>query len=265
MLWTYVPLYYESTGWNNIQTTVKTSKYPVYYVDFPAIAICNRNLVNWEKIGEAEKRFLPKEYSKELSKNFRKFVGYLSNFRFDNLRLMRSVIDLDLYEFDHINITSLLEFLSFNCEDILRNCLWIHEHYDCCQWFVKEKTEKGFCLVFNSLISDQSKEKKKILGSFYPLKDSKSGLDRGLQLDIHLSKSQINRNFQRKTGVYIMIKNSEDWSHRSYNFVPGNSKFKFLITPEVTEAETAVKAYDPENRRCLFDVSIFNISRFYYY
>lgn len=257
MLWIYFPLTQQYTGKNNIQTIVKTSKYPVFYLNFPSIALCNKNLINWEKINEAENIFLPGNFSKSLSINFRKFVGYLSNFRFDNLHDFEGISTLNLKELQDINITELIDFLSFQCEDLLGNhCLWLHKQYDCCQWFVKERTEKGFCLVFNSLITESSRQKLILEGKFYPLKDSKTGLFRGLQLDILLNQNKRNNVYNKMSGIYVMLKRPQDWSHSSHYYVPGNSQFKFIITPEVTQADSDVKSYSPEERWCLFDVNI---------
>lgn len=255
MLWIYFPLTQQSTGSDNIQTTVQTSKYPVFHVNFPSIALCNENLINWEKISQAEEIFLPNNYSKALSRNFREFVGYLSSFRFDNLDDLHWISRINLEELQNINITDLIDFLSFDCEDILANCLWIHNKHDCCRWFVKERTEKGFCLVFNSLITETSKQKIILEGKYYPLKDSKTGLFHGLQLDVLLNKNKTYYGLNKRSGIFVMLKRPQDWSHRSHYQVPGNSQFKFIITPEVTQAELAVKSYDPLERWCLFDVT----------
>lgn len=260
MLWLCFPLSKEFSGVNNIQTIVRTSKYPVFYINFPSIAICNKNLINWKKIIQAEEMFLPKNYSQSTLNNFRRLIGYLSNFRFDDLNNLEGISELNLTEFQNINIFDLVDFFSFECEDILANCLWIYRKEDCCKLFLKERTENGICLVFNSLISEASRQKLNSKNEYYPLKDSKVGLFHGLQLDILLNKNKSNIEFQKQTGVYVMLKGSEEWSHTSRFYTPGNSKFKFIITPEVTDAEPDVKSYDPEERRCLFDVCIITLS-----
>lgn len=143
-----------------LQTVVENTQLPVYKIVFPSVALCTKNRINWTKVEDAENMLIPNPEDSKLKTLFRQFIKYLQYFRFGNISEVDGIENLDLKALDFLNITSLAEFLSYRCEDILINCIWRKQQYSCCDLFVLRRTEVGYCLVFNSLVSGKDRSKK---------------------------------------------------------------------------------------------------------
>jgi len=116
--------------------------------------------------------------------------------------------DDNLDQVDFVNLTELAMFLTLQCKDILvtDSCLWRSSSFNCCDYFVMEKTEFGFCLVFNSEISPLSKAIRQKEGfNFYPRHNAKAGQSTGLNFDLLLNESFKRPNSQANDNVYVSI------------------------------------------------------------
>lgn len=145
-------------------TVVETARLPIYSIPFPAVAVCPYNHVNWIRYQAAEERFLPHNTS-EVSKNaFYELLAVMESISLTSLRAIgpfvntrfipRDVQDIVLYNLAH--------FMAFRCDEIFTWCNYDHTEHDCCKIFVHERTERGICLVFNSVISEESRIKQVI-------------------------------------------------------------------------------------------------------
>lgn len=173
-----------------LQTVIEDPQYPVFHIQFPAVAVCTDNRINWSKLEAAKTEFLPANSSQELIQTFTALVRYLETLRFDNFQYSNSELeDQNLEAVDFVNITILAHFLSLRCEDILDpgSCVWRQTHFNCCDYFVTEKTEYGLCLVFNSVLSEKSRQIRKSEGTaYYPLHNAKAGQSTGLNFNLLL-------------------------------------------------------------------------------
>jgi len=140
-----------------LQIVVEDSQLPVFEIPFPAVAVCPKNKVNWQLYEAARERFLPKTV--ESDSGFQAFVEKMETLSFGNFRRFQNMDNLNLEELNMIDITILAQFLALKCENIFYNdsCHWRGVAFPCCDGFTFENTEHGMCLVFNSLISDTSK------------------------------------------------------------------------------------------------------------
>lgn len=182
----------ERYGAQKLQTVIDDSQYPVFYVQFPAVGVCTDNRINWSKLDAAKAQFLPVNASEDVVEVFTTLVTYLETLRFANFEYSTSEMEDEHLEIlDFINLSALAHFLTLRCEDILvpGSCKWRQSSFNCCDYFVLERTEYGFCLVFNSELSDRSKEIKKREGAaYYPKHNAKAGQSSGLNFNLLLKE-----------------------------------------------------------------------------
>lgn len=199
----------ERYGAQKLQTVIDDPQYPVFFVQFPAVGVCTDNRINWSKLDEAKAQYLPANSSDELVEGFIKLVTYMETLRFDNFKYSNSELDDQNFEaLEFVNISSLAKFLALRCEDIIvsSSCMWRQSNFNCCEYFVLEKTEYGLCLVFNSELSEQSVLLKKRAGKeFYPKHNAKAGQSSGLNFNLILHKHFKRPESKATDNVYVDV------------------------------------------------------------
>lgn len=147
-----------------IKTVVETSQLPVYRINFPAVAICPWDHVNWLRYKAAEEKFLPPYPDKQVRAVFYDVLQAIDDMnvsRLDRLVLLKNHTIPRII--DEISLNELASFMAFRCDELFVKCVFDETVYDCCKIFVAERTEKGICMVFNSMVSDESRKKQVIL------------------------------------------------------------------------------------------------------
>ncbi|XP_055381334.1 pickpocket protein 19-like [Condylostylus longicornis] len=64
----------------------ENSSFPVYAIQYPAVVLCSSNRLNWLRIDEAKKRFLPTNRSIEMENLFEKFFSKFESLKFGNVK-----------------------------------------------------------------------------------------------------------------------------------------------------------------------------------
>ncbi|KAM7361074.1 pickpocket 19 [Cochliomyia hominivorax] len=235
-----------------IKTVVETSQMPVYRINFPAVAICPWDHINWLRYKAAEDKFLPPYPNKHLRDVFYDVLQAMDDM---NLSRLDRLVILKNHSIpstiDDISLNELAWFMAFRCDELFVKCMYDETKYDCCKIFVAERTEKGICMVFNSMISEDSR-KKRITDAFYPWKIRKAGEGSGLRFTLRYNKTYKNPYGPSHFGVDIMIKESEEWSESLTHFFLPNAKSYLAVTPTITETSTNTRRLHPRKRRCLF-------------
>ncbi|XP_037941616.1 pickpocket protein 19-like [Teleopsis dalmanni] len=240
-----------------IQTTIMNSVHPIFYISFPSIAICARNRINYERLSAARSLFLPSNVSKESIDVFNTFFEHFEDLRFNKIshlaRLFNNATtEKQLSLIKDVNVLEVVNFLSFTCEELFSDkCYWRRKSYNCCDLFTMERTEVGFCQVFNSVIDKGKKERKKN-DKYYPYHNAESGESSGLEVDIILDEAKMRPGFNATNGVYIMIKQPEQW-HNDARFINFNTYTKIAITAQLTETEQRARVVPVEERKCFFE------------
>ncbi|XP_059219854.1 pickpocket protein 19-like [Stomoxys calcitrans] len=160
-------MYWRLTGRHQeeiLVTVVESSQKPIYHIAYPAVAVCPFNHINWMRHKSAEEKYLRQNPSEEMIKIFYDLLAVMERLTFTGLsaielllrygNIPRSIENIILYDLAH--------YMSLRCDEIFDWCIYDSTHMDCCRIFVTERTERGICLVFNSLISDESKIKQVI-------------------------------------------------------------------------------------------------------
>ncbi|XP_037910008.1 pickpocket protein 19-like [Hermetia illucens] len=157
-----------------LQTVIESIDYPLGNILFPAITICFSNRVDWSKIDEAAEIFIPNG-TKEVKDLFQGFTSKLESFEFGNFLPFREFENVSLEPLDSINISELMEFMSYPCEDHFSDCRILYWYAKCCRDLIPQKSEFGFCHSFNT---------NGLNGSIYdlPLRSSLAGWEYGIDL-----------------------------------------------------------------------------------
>nr|XP_044251551.1 pickpocket protein 19 isoform X2 [Drosophila takahashii] len=241
-----------------LQTVVHDPQYPVFLVQFPAVGICTDNRINWSKLEAAKEKFLPANSSGELVESFTTLVSRLETLRFGSyMASLAQLEDDNLEAVGFVNLTDLAIFMTLQCEDILvtHSCLWRSSSFNCCEYFVMEKTEFGFCLVFNSEISPRSKAIRQKEGfHFYPRHNAKAGQSTGLNFDLLINESFKRPDSQANDNVYVGISkgNYPDQLTNVVYSMTQNTETYVTVRPDLTWTDETTRSIPPERRNCLF-------------
>ncbi|XP_020715906.1 pickpocket protein 19 [Ceratitis capitata] len=237
-----------------VHTIVEDSLSPIFTKPFPAIGICPRNRINWPKLMESHERFLSPNASEEAVQTFQNFFSILNDFSFGQFFGLRWINDLhlNLSLLDDVEIKDVMQHVSFTCDELfVQPCRWRQIAYNCCDLFSMERTEYGYCLVFNSLLTKENQEKQRN-DHFYPYHNSKTAELTGLDIVVRLDESKVAPYRRSRNGVYVMVKQPEQWHGRTRLINP-NTYTKLPIVAQFTSTDERTRAVQPEERRCLFE------------
>uniref|UniRef100_A0A1I8M9E3 Amiloride-sensitive sodium channel n=1 Tax=Musca domestica TaxID=7370 RepID=A0A1I8M9E3_MUSDO len=238
-----------------LQTVVENSQYPVYQIPFPAVGVCPNNHINWNRFEAAKATFLPPNADHNVVEVFTSFVGSMESLAFGQFDSFAEMDDVNLELLDGIDITNLTQFMTIRCEDIFvkGNCYWRRVPFDCCSMFVVEKTEHGYCFVFNSILSKASQQLKEKHGAkFYPFHNSKAGQGSGLGFQIKMDNSMKRNESKLDDTITILIKRPEKLSNNGYTISAGTETY-VIIRPEITESSKDIRPLKKEQRNCFFE------------
>ncbi|XP_022226193.2 pickpocket protein 19 isoform X2 [Drosophila obscura] len=233
---------------------IDTTQLPVYHIDFPAVAICPWNHVNWLRTPAAALRFLPRNADAELRETFRQFLIVLEQTTFVNFNKAESLSKRNVTALKSLNVKTMINYLSHRCDELFvpDSCVFDETPYDCCKLFVSEQTEKGQCLVFNSLISEHSR-KKQLTNQFYPRKLSTAGEESGLKFTLNLNASYLRAGTTLPHGMNLMIKEPRQWSTNNFYHLHPDTENFVAVHPMVIETSPNTNKMSPKRRRCYFD------------
>ncbi|KAH8416710.1 hypothetical protein KR222_009831 [Zaprionus bogoriensis] len=237
-------------------SVVANTQLPVYSIEFPAVAICPWNHINWLRASTAAERFLPANADRYMHETFHQILIGMEQMVFGQFEALGTFSHRNLSSLSQVSLFRLASYLAYRCDELFvpDSCVFDETSYDCCQLFVAEYTEKGRCLVFNSLISDESR-KKKLVNEFYPFKVSKAGERSGLQFVLRLNDSFLREGTQVPFAMHLMIKQPRQWSQPIVYHLYANTENFVAIDPMVIETSKNTCDLSPEERRCYFEAS----------
>ncbi|EDW58962.1 pickpocket protein 19 [Drosophila virilis] len=234
-------------------SVVETTQLPVYNVEFPAVAICPWNHVNWLRASTAAERFLPRNADPYVRESFEQLLIGMEQLTFGEFQTLGALAERNLSSLVQLSLSKLASYLAYRCDELFvpNSCVFDETNYDCCQLFVQERTEKGLCLVFNSLISEDSR-KKKLINEFYPYKLSTAGEGSGLQFMLRMNDSYLRAGTEVPFSMNLMIKEPRQWSHSMVYHLYSNTENFLSLDPVVIQTSTNTYEMDPAKRRCYF-------------
>lgn len=187
-------------------TVVSTTHLPVFKIPFPEVTICNKNRFNWRRIERAKEMFLkPEHQTPEYQDIFVQVVNAYDTlifgkfYKFANLTRIPPAMLQDL---NYVNFSMVSEFMAWKCHEILSECYWIGDQYDCCDIFFLRNSQMGTCLAFNTIESPEGKEKQKKDRS-WPWRSKGLGEDHGLWVRVHLREYLHSPLTSNKKGILV--------------------------------------------------------------
>lgn len=235
-------------------SVVATTQFPVFSIEFPAVAVCPWNHVNWLRASTAAERFLPSNADRYVRETFQQILIGMEQVTFGKFQTLGALSSRNLSSLTHLSLTKLASYLAYRCDELFvpDSCIFDETPYDCCQLFVPEYTEKGQCLVFNSLISEESR-KKKLVNQFYPYKISTAGEGSGLQFMLRLNDSYLRKGTQVPFSMNLMIKEPLQWSQPVIYHLYSNTENFVSIEPLIIETSKNTMQMHPSKRGCYFE------------
>ncbi|XP_041447670.1 pickpocket protein 19 [Drosophila obscura] len=236
-----------------IQTTIRNTMLPIFVAPFPAIGICPRNRVNWNKLeNEAPYHFLGPNITAAQKQLFISFFTAASDTHLTRLTEMSSffgnaTLAADLPLLNGLDVAAVIEYIQLECSDIFSVCHWRGNPLNCCEIFELQFTESGTCWVFNSLISPATKQKAKE-SKYYPRRTPQYGEGSGLDIFMRINKSLLHSN---KRGVHVMVKQPQQWSD-VVRYLSHDTHTQISMVPRLTTTDQRTRAVTPDIRRCIF-------------
>lgn len=156
-----------TTLYNNprTHTTIDNTMQPVFYVPFPAVAICTRNRLDMQRLEtKAMDHFLGANATMERKEIFRRFFTAVTDVHFNDFSSLwpffgNATLAAGVRQLDDLNVRKVLEYLNVDCEEIFVECTWRTRPHNCCEIFDLERTELGICWIFNSAVSARLRQR----------------------------------------------------------------------------------------------------------
>lgn len=146
-------------------TTIENTMEPVFYVPFPATAICTLNRIDLHRLEtQAMDKFLGANASAERKDIFRHFFTAVTDVHFNDFRSLgqffgNATLAAEVGQLNDLNVRQVLEFVNVDCAQIFVECTWRTRPQNCCEIFELQRTERGICWIFNSAVSDRLRQR----------------------------------------------------------------------------------------------------------
>ncbi|KAH8359598.1 hypothetical protein KR093_007786 [Drosophila rubida] len=236
-----------------VQTTIENTMQPIFFVPFPSVAFCLRSRLSMYTLeNEVTDVVLGINASQAKRELFQHFILSVSDIHFNDMSSLSKFfanesLVANISQLDGIDVTQILEHTNLKCSEIFVDCSWRNKAYNCCDIFELQRTEMGFCWVFNSQVSAKTRRLAKE-DKYYPRRLSQNGP--GSALQVHLSR---NKTFIRTNGrgVHVMIKQPQQWSD-SARLLSVNTNNKISLNPRFTSTDMRTRSLSPKDRRCIF-------------
>uniref|UniRef100_A0A1I8MKQ6 Pickpocket protein 19 n=1 Tax=Musca domestica TaxID=7370 RepID=A0A1I8MKQ6_MUSDO len=217
------------------------------------LAVCPYNHVNWIRYRAAEEKYLPHDPPKEIREAFYDVLVAMENVTFTHLTPLERLIKRSSLPpvVRNISLHDLSQSMAYRCNEIFVWCIFDGTEYDCCKLFIRERTDQGICLVFNSLITKESRMKK-LKDAYYPWRVRYAGEESGLSFILRYNESYVRPNSYTTFKARLMIKEAEEWSQPLHHIFYANTHADVMITPILTETASEARLIDAETRNCLF-------------
>ncbi|XP_074029887.1 pickpocket protein 28 [Leptinotarsa decemlineata] len=246
--------------------TPESAGLPIQKIEFPGVAICSIN-----KISKKRALKLAKLLQKiEKDADFRTLV--------EDIKLLGNLYDLDIYDpgrlsefqdlLDDIDNTTEIDDpklrmreLTAPCEEMLSDCKWAGEKYNCSDLFASRMTYDGICCVFNyvkPLKETSEQERDSVPPPLEPQRPLGSGIEYGLTVELHNNIEDYFLSTFETTGYSVKIFNPQDFPDKisgSLSDIIVNFGIEVLLSidVEVVKSSDFMKILPYNMRSCIFE------------
>lgn len=234
------------------QTVVDSTRFPVYRISFPEITICNRNRLNWQRLEQARSRFMANVSDVLQLRLFDRIVSTYDDISFGKFEGFQRLRNEPTELLNHINFSLVVEYMSWNCDELLTDCRWRHFPYNCCEIFSQRRSKNGLCWAFNTLESPEGK-RMQLLDRMWPWRTGSAGPRSGLSARVLLQPDKHWPERHNEKGIEVMVTEPNVWHTPPY-VVPANTQTTIEIEPTIYFYDNDTRSVSSDQRHCVFDV-----------
>ncbi|XP_075153770.1 pickpocket protein 19-like [Haematobia irritans] len=238
-----------------LKTVIEDLHYPVFKIPFPEVIICNKNRLNWQRYNEAKERFLQKQHQTQQHEDlFKAILNAYNTFSFGKFDNFENISDLYppilLKDLDYMDFSLIAEFMAWRCNEILTDCYWQNQSYDCCDIFAARKSTLGHCLAFNSIETDVGMKREKS-DPYYPWRALGQGPLNGLRLRIYPNVELDAALTPTTKGIKVMLVEPYVWSYIGRD-IASNTRAMISITARLHYFDATTRMFPSNVRKCVF-------------
>ncbi|KAL0840007.1 hypothetical protein ABMA28_015334 [Loxostege sticticalis] len=242
-------------------------------VPFPAVSICNFNMVSKRQSKVIESLLKRYSIAQDEIDGFFQAVPFLKNYRVNSTRVGNYTRIMNILKYHYYTVDSIMTEVHQQCEDLLLYCTFNRKEKDCRNVFYLIKTMDGHCCSFNyGGVTDTSEnpliEKDQDFEYYYD--EENDGTGPSARMMVATSE------FGRLSGLFVVF-NVEPDDYPSYSNVPfygakilvsdpfdfpeTTTMYQYIapgesldlkIEPKIFQTDNELKKVDPKKRRCWF-------------
>ena len=201
----------------SLQTVVDSTNKPVFHIPFPEVSICNANHLNWDRLEDAKHHFMPYENDTERLRMFELVIGLYDKFTFGDFKIFEALDGEPIELVSNINFSLVYDYMTWHCDELLKNCLWRHYRMNCCEIFSKTKGQSGICWHFNTLSNEEGRNKQ-MLDEKYPWRVGSAGPTSALNVRVMINEKKHFRHDNEK-GVWVSMMKKKNSTFLDFNLI----------------------------------------------
>ncbi|XP_061398251.1 pickpocket protein 11-like [Musca vetustissima] len=228
----------------------ESTQFPTWIIPFPAVTICNMNLMSKTKVNIMAERFQRNSNltKPQLIRLFRLVLYATQTINATNEEYHQ--LDL-LLQRNNITLFELQDEIAPNCETLLQRCKWKGSHERCHNIFQKVPTLSGMCCSFNAHMGKLKYDKSIDFQSNEEYTTS-CGAQTGLTVLINPDLEDYHLTQRKIAGLKVFIRDAYDFTNTNgleSIVTPGTVKY-IRITPQQTRSTDYISSLNLPSRRC---------------
>ncbi|XP_014214646.1 sodium channel protein Nach-like [Copidosoma floridanum] len=239
--------------YNSIHSTlavIQTTHHGVWNHLFPAVTVCNHNLVSLKK-------------ARKFVNELKYLQGFSRDYVLKEMQLLAEMVDPGIFGYDvYFNLTALqnvfhannytapqiMKLVKQDCSVLLRNCKWKGETESCEDIFEEVYVRDGICCSFNFFHNNT-----KINNGRRPQQVSACGYQTALSFEVHPEPEDYHVALYPSYGVKTLIHYPYDHPYRScqYKLISLGVQNFMNVKPQEFYSTRNTKSLPLRSRQCL--------------
>ncbi|XP_052750407.1 pickpocket protein 28-like [Galleria mellonella] len=240
-------------------------------VPFPAVSICNFNIISLKATKRIEQLLLKNNRSQSEINSFFSDLAYLTNYDIDSTRVGHYKEIMDILKYHYFTVNTIMEELHQKCENLAVYCMFNTIEKNCSDMFSLVKTVDGYCCGFNyGMPNDGSKDNLLQSGDnieyFEEQSDDKStnlrilatpkaGRTSGIYVVFNLEPEDYpSWAYVPYVGANIILSDPSDFPETTIlsKFVSSGESLDFNLEPLIFQIDPRIRDVQVSKRNCLF-------------